>query len=792
MKRIRRLLERRREAGYIMVVTTIVLPLMLMMLALAVDVSVFYFRSVELQRAADSAALAGVTRMPRYLDADLAARDVARRNGFVNGEDNMVVQTSFPPDNNRRFTVTVRDTFVPVFFGRLIRDHWDIEKQATAEYVSSIPLGSAENALGTGYLTGSSATEGMVAGFAPQNFWLAVSGPCAAKEDGDQYSAKWDGNAVNPSRSPASTNITTKASYLCDALSTVQTPAEARTNLDALRTAKNTATPGLFPAVVANRDYSNQGYNYIVNVPCEPLTPGGPPTPPPCETGLPTGKDLVIQMYDPVFNPISVQRFVRGQVTGAGAKPDRFGLNVTPVLTSDTCFAADTAGCQDPTVSFGTGNPRPENVRVRTEVRLYAPDDSPLDYDGDVPMQVSTGPVVTAEDAPYVTGADIGATQRFGSCIRWTDGWTQRDGPFLQTAGQASAAQYNTPAAAVVPWVSEPTTWVNSTEATAANCTAYADQWVTLVRIPAATAGIERGRFRINVRTIDSVASFGTNSFGLRAFFVPTAASATYSRCTTLGTVDLVNSPCPSVSGDSSMSVFASVPAVVRFYLAQLSPAAAYRNKQVVVLLWDPGEGADQLQVLRPRRRSGGVGETVGCTPDNDVVDSDYCIQTFDWSVWNPGLNLFSAVDPLDTATAVAMNDVCLSKGQTAQTSLQISGNEDSITGCSTPQFTQLKTSRNGYQPRFGADAGRFNDRLVGVQMQVPSDYGCQIGTGTVVSGTFVDCVELSEADLAQSGWWKIKYIPKTDGFGNYYALTDRTTWGVMLLGDPVHLVNGG
>ncbi len=104
----------------------------------------------------------------------------------------------------------------------------------------------------------------------------------------------------------------------------------------------------------------------------------------------------------------------------------------------------------------------------------------------------------------------------------------------------------------------------------------------------------------------------------------------------------------------------------------------------------------------------------------------------------------------------------------------------------------QLKNSRNGYQPRFGSDAGKFNDRLVAVNIQIPKDYGCEIGTGITVAGNYVDCVDLPNEELPQSGWWKIKYIPKADAGGAYYALTDRTTWAVQLLGDPVHLVNEG
>ncbi len=65
-----------------------------------------------------------------------------------------------------------------------------------------------------------------------------------------------------------------------------------------------------------------------------------------------------------------------------------------------------------------------------------------------------------------------------------------------------------------------------------------------------------------------------------------------------------------------------------------------------------------------------------------------------------------------------------------------------------------------------GALAGRlstskFNERLVEITISLPVDYLTQFGTNT---------------------WWKIRYT-----FGA--AVTDRTTWSVQILGDPVHLI---
>jgi hypothetical protein len=810
-----------------MVVTTIVLPLLLMMVAFAVDITIYFFRNVQLQRAADSSALAGVALMPRSQNARDAALQVAKLNGYVSGEDNIEIKTWVPDGYNTRFSVSIRDRYVPIFFGRLIKESWDIEKRSTGEYLSSIPLGSAQNAIGTGYLDGLGKADGMVSGFEKQNFWLSVAGPCAAKEQGDQLLSKYDGNAVNPAVYP-NVDLGSRRAYICDVnpSATSMSVADQRTYVRDQIDDRNPATPNtatnknrsaLFPGLSANRDYNPQGYNYIVDVPCVPLTAGAAPPPPPCETSFPAGKDLVIQVYDPVFNPVSVAGYLnRQEFNPAVMRPDFYMQNVLPSGNTNSCTAATyVTGCLGPIITYGDHNPRPDQIRLRTEFRLYPPDAQPQEYGDDVAMSLSSGlsdVTVASQDLPYVTAAEAGKVARFGSCNRWTDEWTQTDGTTVKLATRSTTASngttpspYNVPAPAILPFVQEPRVWVDPTVAT--TCTKYMDKWVNLARIPAGTiapGGVQqRGRYRINVRTIDAPYSFGTNSFAIRAFFVDStqAAPEQYVTCSTLSANDHQFNPCASVAGDSSMSVLASIPAVSRFYLARLSPPGVYRGKKVVIQLWDPGEGGDKLSVLRPRRRDdANVGEA--CATDDDVADSNYCIQSFEWSIINPGLNALDATDPLDSSGAVAMPDVCVNKGQSSPlvTVLPISGAPNEIPGTKdglgnfSPPLTCSATQPSDIINSRGRADGKFNDRLVGVVVEIPKDYGCKPGTGIDDgAGNLINCVEIDPAKM-QAGWWKIKYIPVSDPDTVTYPtgfrpITDRTTWAVGLKGDPVHLV---
>ena len=85
-----------------MVITALMFPLLIMCVAFVVDVSMFFFKSIQVQRTADAAALAGVTRMPRTVDAQRLAVDIAKRNGYQNGVKGVTVTVAPPPDTNKQ------------------------------------------------------------------------------------------------------------------------------------------------------------------------------------------------------------------------------------------------------------------------------------------------------------------------------------------------------------------------------------------------------------------------------------------------------------------------------------------------------------------------------------------------------------------------------------------------------------------------------------------------------------------------------------------------------------------
>ncbi|MGE0880805.1 MAG: pilus assembly protein TadG-related protein [Acidimicrobiia bacterium] len=251
--------KRRPDEGYILVMVSILMVVMLVFAALVIDVSMLYSRGNKLQAAADAAALAGVQYMPGNLTrARTAALDAAKANGFDGTDPNVTITVTAVAGSPRRLNVEIRDAAVKTVFGGAVRPSFAVRRDATSEYVPSIPVGSPVNELGYG---------------PDQNFWLAVNGYCTAKEDGDQYLAGFDGTRDNT------------GSYGCNS----------------------------GPQPLANTDYNNKrsgassvpstkgGYSYLVHVPC---TSGGTSDPTiPCDSTDRTTAPVTIQMFDPWFNP---------------------------------------------------------------------------------------------------------------------------------------------------------------------------------------------------------------------------------------------------------------------------------------------------------------------------------------------------------------------------------------------------------------------------------------------------------------------------------------------------------
>jgi Flp pilus assembly protein TadG len=187
------------EEGYVIVLTALLLLPLLAVTGLAVDLGAWYARAAAIQRAADAAALAGVVYLPDLGAASARAEAIAAANGFGDGADGGRIDVTVTQisGTDSKLQVSITDSKADQFFSGVFTNNVDITRSSTAEYVRPVPMGSPKNFLGTGdRLSGSSR----------ENFWLAISGGCSSKEQGDLIATKTDANYSSSSNPPNNSN----------------------------------------------------------------------------------------------------------------------------------------------------------------------------------------------------------------------------------------------------------------------------------------------------------------------------------------------------------------------------------------------------------------------------------------------------------------------------------------------------------------------------------------------------------------------------------------------------------
>ncbi|CUR53966.1 hypothetical protein NOCA2110021 [metagenome] len=188
--------EARREAGYAAIMVAMLVPTVFLGLAaVGVDSARWYVEIERMQKAADSAALAGVP----YLPADMAkatstALAVAAKNGYTNGGSTTVTVAQGNRASQLKVTIS---TVVGNAFGRFIgTPNQPISKYAVADFTAPAPMGSPCNTFGNEppSQAGAAQPTGTALPAAPfpncsssPQFWAAIEGPATDKVQGDRY-----------------------------------------------------------------------------------------------------------------------------------------------------------------------------------------------------------------------------------------------------------------------------------------------------------------------------------------------------------------------------------------------------------------------------------------------------------------------------------------------------------------------------------------------------------------------------------------------------------------------------
>jgi hypothetical protein len=148
-----------KSRGQVLVIFVGSLVVLFGILAVVIDVSWYWANSLRVQRAADAAALAGVVNLPGNVPgAGADARAEAVKNGYdddnVGPDDAGVIVTPAQDGSNpRRLNVRIQAQ-VPTYFMRIFgMNSIAADRNATAEFVLPVPMGSPQNYYGIGCLS---------------------------------------------------------------------------------------------------------------------------------------------------------------------------------------------------------------------------------------------------------------------------------------------------------------------------------------------------------------------------------------------------------------------------------------------------------------------------------------------------------------------------------------------------------------------------------------------------------------------------------------------------------------
>lgn len=169
---------RRRDGGYVMVMTALAVVPLLILTAFAVDLGAWYAQSNKMQRTVDNAALAAVVWMPDHAKAQTAAQDVLTKNGYTGS-----FTITYPTEQRVRITI---NQGTQQFFSKIVMRAPTLGRSATAEFSKAVPLGSPANVFGN-ILDGSNQCG---TGSTCSGIWGSINGPFTGHNQGDPYTTR--------------------------------------------------------------------------------------------------------------------------------------------------------------------------------------------------------------------------------------------------------------------------------------------------------------------------------------------------------------------------------------------------------------------------------------------------------------------------------------------------------------------------------------------------------------------------------------------------------------------------
>src|SRR6202171_132221 len=195
---------RREQRGQTLVVVALMVVVLLGFTGLVTDVAWYEVNLMRIQRAAAAAALAGVVYLPTNVPgAQTAAGQESSKNGFANGVGGVTVSAVPEAVKHRILNLTVSSP-IRSWFSRLFGiNQFSATRNARAEFVLPVPMGSPQDYYGINVLCRNSDTppncpQGASAtgagSLAPLGFFGGVEGRGGNRENGDAYSPYYNPN----------------------------------------------------------------------------------------------------------------------------------------------------------------------------------------------------------------------------------------------------------------------------------------------------------------------------------------------------------------------------------------------------------------------------------------------------------------------------------------------------------------------------------------------------------------------------------------------------------------------
>jgi Flp pilus assembly protein TadG len=182
-----------KEAGQIVVIFALMLVVLIGLVGIAVDTTYAWREALRVQRAADSAALAGVVYLPGNFDRAGGAKDTAWAAAKMNGyaDKNAVVVTQGATVRELDVSIT---SAAPTFFVRIFGiNSFTVSRSSKAVYILPVPMGSPQPYYGVAgtYTIGTTTTtmKGPLNETItnPQGFWATMLTQGAGANSGDAY-----------------------------------------------------------------------------------------------------------------------------------------------------------------------------------------------------------------------------------------------------------------------------------------------------------------------------------------------------------------------------------------------------------------------------------------------------------------------------------------------------------------------------------------------------------------------------------------------------------------------------